>query len=623
MSSMETVDTAGPQRKVEVIEGATVRFAGDSGDGMQVMGAQFSTSSVIHGNDIATLPDFPAEIRAPAGTLAGVSGFQINFSSQEIYTPGDGIDTLFAMNPAALKVNLADLYEGGLLVVNSEAFTDDGLEKAGYKTNPLEDGSLNNYRVVSIPLTRLNRDAVEGLGLDRKAADRCKNFYTLGLAYWIYNRPIEPTVKWIEKKFAGKSDLMEANLRTFRAGWNYGETAELFTSAYHVEKADIQPGVYRKITGNSALVLGVAAASKLSGKDLFYASYPITPASDILHEVSALKNHGMMTFQAEDEIAAICAALGAAFGGSLAVTGTSGPGLALKMEAIGLGIMTELPVIIINVQRGGPSTGLPTKTEQADLLQAWGGRNGESPLAIVAPATPSDCFTMALEACRIALKFMTPVIILSDGYLANGAEPWRIPEVDDLPAIDAPFCTKPNAEDGFNPYTRDERLARPWAVPGTPGLQHRIGGLEKQHITGNVSYDPKNHDFMVKLRQDKIDGIANDIPPLKVFGDESGDLLVLGWGGTYGSITTAVERARKAGKKVSQAHLRYLNPFPKNLGEVLSRFKKVLIPELNLGQLRTLIRAKYLIDAKGLNKVQGRPFQVAEVLEAIDKALED
>ncbi len=623
MSTAESLNPVNLNRKIQAVESATVRFAGDSGDGMQLMGSQFTTSSVMHGNDVSTLPDFPAEIRAPAGTLAGVSGFQINFASQDIHTPGDGIDALFAMNPAALKANLRDLIDSGLLVVNSETFTKDSLEKAGYKENPLEDGSLNSYQVVSIPVTKLNRDAIEGLGLDRKSGDRCKNFFMLGLAYWVYNRPTEPTVKWLEKKFAGKDNVLEANKRTFNAGYNYGETAELFTSSYKVDKADIKPGVYRKITGNSGVVLGLVAASKLADKPLFYASYPITPASDILHEISVHKNHGVTTFQAEDEIAAMCSVLGAAFGGSLAVTGTSGPGLALKMEAIGLGVMTELPAVIINVQRGGPSTGLPTKTEQSDLMQAIYGRNGESPVAVVAPATPADCFNMALEASRIALKFMTPVILLSDGYLANGAEPWMIPDVDSLPKIDVNYTTETNSDKGFQPYVRDERLARPWAIPGTEGLQHRLGGLEKQHITGAVSYDPENHDFMVNLRQNKIDGIADDIPPLQVNGGETGDLLVLGWGGTFGSITTAVDRERKAGKSVSSAHLRYLNPFPKNLGEVLSNFKTVLIPELNLGQLRTIIQAKYQIKAKGLNKVEGRPFQIAEIQSAIKKALEE
>lgn len=618
-SSMEEKENQ-LQRPVEIIESATVRFAGDSGDGMQLLGSQFTTASVIHGNDVATLPDFPAEIRAPAGTLAGVSGFQINFSSQEVFTPGDCIDALFAMNPAALKANLGDLIPNGLLVVNKDAFTKENLDKVGYQSNPLGDGSLSAYRVVEIPISALTRDAVEGLGLDRKTADRCKNFFTLGLAYWVYGRPLEPTLEWMEAKFGAKPDLLDANQRSLRAGYHYGDTTELFTSSYKVDKADIESGVYRKISGNSAIALGLIAASKLSDKPLFYASYPITPASDILHELSAFKNYGAVTFQAEDEIAAACAALGASYGGGLGVTGTSGPGLALKGETIGLAVMTELPMVIVDVQRGGPSTGLPTKTEQADLLQSFVGRNSECPVAVVAPSTPSDCFEMAIEACRIAMQFMTPVILLSDGYLANGAEPWKIPSIEELPIIDVSFHEK---IEGFQPYSRDERLARPWVVPGTPGLEHRIGGLEKQHITGAVSYDSQNHHFMVNLRQQKIDGIAGDIPPVKVKGDPSGDLLILGWGSTYGAITTAVDRARKQGKSVSHAHLRYLNPFPQNLGEVLKSFRKILIPELNLGQLRMMIRARYLIDAAGLNKVQGLPFQIAEIVEAIDKALEE
>ena len=609
------------KRQSTIIESATVRFAGDSGDGMQLLGDQFTNASVIHGNDVATLPDFPAEIRAPAGTLAGVSGFQINFSSQDIHTPGDRIDALFAMNPAALKSNLRDLVANGLLIVNKDAFNSDNWEKVGYSSNPLDEGNIRSeYRVVEIPITTLNRDAVEGLGLDRKAADRCKNFFTLGLAYWIYSRPLEPTIQWLEKKFAKKPEVLEANLRSLKAGYNFGETAELFDVTYQIQPAEIEPGIYRKISGNTALVMGLIAASKLSNKPLYYASYPITPASDILHELSNHKNYGVYTFQAEDEIAAVCSAIGASYGGSLAVTGTSGPGMALKGEGIGLAVMTELPLVVVDVQRGGPSTGLPTKTEQADLMQAVFGRNSECPVAVVAPATPTDCFIMAIEACRLAMQFMTPVVILSDGYLANGAEPWKIPEVDDLPKIDVDYFDE--QVDEFQPYVRDERLSRPWAIPGTPGLEHRLGGLEKQHITGNVSYDPDNHQFMVEIRQQKIDGIRDDIPSIDVHGDEEGELLILGWGSTCGAITTAVQRAREAGKSVSHAHLRYLNPFPKNLGEVLSRFQKVLIPEMNLGQLRHLIRAQYLVDAHGLNKVKGRPFQVSEIEEAIDQYLQ-
>lgn len=609
------------QKPVEEIEGATVRFAGDSGDGMQLVGGQFTTASVVFGNDVSTLPDFPAEIRAPAGSLAGVSGFQINFSRQTVYTPGDQVDTLFALNPAALRANIGDLRKGGLCIVNEEAFTKDGLDKAKYDSNPLEDGSLDEYRVVAVPVTKLNREAVDGLGLDRKSADRCKNFFTLGLAFWLYGRPIDKTVEWIEDKFSKKPAVKEANIRSLNAGFNYGETIELFASTYRVDKATIKPGKYRKITGNNGLALGLTAASKISGKPLFYASYPITPASDILHELSASKPYGVTTFQAEDEIAAVCAALGAAYGGSLAVTGTSGPGLALKMEAIGLGVMTELPIVIINVQRGGPSTGLPTKTEQADLLQALFGRNGECPVPVIAAASPADCFDAALEASRIAMRYMTPVILLSDGYIGNGAEPWPIPDVASLPRIDVPFYQSGNGE-AFRPYQRDERLSRPWAVPGTKGLEHRIGGLEKQNVTGNVSYDPENHHMMVALRDEKVMGIQNEISPLEIEGDANGELLIVGWGSTYGAIQTAVERAVKQGKPVGYVHLRHLHPFAPNLGEIVKRFPKVLAPEMNLGQLRMLLRARFLVDVKGLNKVKGRPFQVKEILEKIDEMLE-
>lgn len=609
-----------PQRTIQEVESATVRFAGDSGDGMQLAGTQFTTATVFYGNDISTLPDFPAEIRAPAGTIAGVSGFQINFSSQKVHTPGDKIDALFAMNPAALKVNLRDLITGGLLVVNSDAFTKDNLEKAGYEDNPLDTEELDPYQVVSVPITKLTREAVEGTGLDRKAADRCKNFFTLGLAYWVFDRPLEPTKEWIEKKFGKRPAVMEANLLALKAGHAFGETTEVFQSTYRIAKAEIDPGLYRKVSGNEAIAIGLIAASKLAKKPLFYGSYPITPASDILHELSGKKRFGVSTFQAEDEIAAMCATIGAAYGGSLSVTGTSGPGVALKGEAMGLAVMLELPCIIVNVQRGGPSTGLPTKTEQADLLQAMFGRNGECPMPVLAARTPADCFDTAIEAARLALKFMTPVILLTDGYIANGAQPWKIPETSALPAIDVQYHTK---GENFQPYARNERLARPWAVPGTQNLQHRIGGLEKQHITGNVSYDADNHEYMVKLRQEKIDGIQNDIPPVDVLGDKNADLLIVGWGSTYGAITTAVEKANQEGKPVACVHLTHLNPFPKNLGDVLSQYKKILIPEMNLGQLRHLIRARYLVDAQGWNKVKGRPFQVNEIYEAIQKTLEE
>ncbi len=607
------------EKKVQEIENATVRFAGDSGDGMQLVGGQFTTASVVFGNDISTLPDYPAEIRAPAGSLAGVSGFQINFSSHEIYTPGDKVDALFALNPAALKVNLPELRKGGMLIVDSDAFTKDGLDKAGYESNPLEDGSLSEYKLVSIPITSLNTQAVDGLGLDKKTANRCKNFFTLGLAYWLYDRPMDSTIQWIEEKFAKRPAILEANVRTLKAGYHFGETTEIFASSYRINRAAIPPGTYRKITGNDGIAMGLIAASKIAEKPLFYASYPITPASDVLHELSSKKGYGVTTFQAEDEIAAMCSVIGAAYGGALSVTGTSGPGVALKSEAIGLGVMTELPSVIINVQRGGPSTGLPTKTEQADLLQALVGRNGECPVAVIAASTPADCFDTAYEACRIALKFMTPVILLSDGYLGNGSEPWRIPEIDLLQKIEINYHTENHH---FNPYARNERLSRPWAVPGTPNLQHRIGGLEKEHLTGNVSYDPDNHEYMVKLRQEKINGIQEDIPHAEVHGNPIGELLVLGWGSTYGVIMTAVEKAQKEKKPVSSVHLKYLNPFPKNLGEILSKFNQILIPELNLGQLRYMIRSRYLIETEGLNKVKGKPFQVNEIYEKITEMLE-
>ncbi len=616
-----TTEEVKVSRKVEEIEGAIVRFAGDSGDGMQLAGTQFTTASVVSRNDVSTLPDFPAEIRAPAGSLAGVSGFQIHFSSNQIYTPGDLIDALFAMNPAALKSNIEDLKKGGLLVVNSDAFTKDGLERAGYESNPLEDGSLKKFHLVPIPITKITREAVESTGLDRKAQDRCKNFLTLGLAYWVYGRPLEPTIEWLKKKFSKNPPILEANLNALNAGYYYGETVELFTSTYNVkESTTIEKGTYRKVTGNEALAIGFIAASRFSSKSLFYGSYPITPASEILHELSAMKKFDVVTFQAEDEIAAVCAALGAAFGGSLAVTGTSGPGVALKTETIGLGVMTELPLVVVNVQRGGPSTGLPTKTEQADLFQAIYGRNGECPVPVVAPKTPADCYAMAVEASKIALRYMTPVILLSDGYIANGAEPWRIPEKEEWETIDVPYCTE---SDNFHPYARDERLSRPWAIPGTPNLQHRIGGLEKEHITGNVSYDPQNHEYMVKLRQEKINGIQEEIPLLDVYGDATGELLILGWGSTYGVIQTAVEEARAEGYPVSCAHFRYLNPFPKNTKEVLSRFRKILIPEMNLGQLHTIIRANFLIDAYKYNKIQGKPIRVDEIKNVIKDTLED
>jgi 2-oxoglutarate ferredoxin oxidoreductase subunit alpha len=633
--------------KVQELESVTIRFAGDSGDGMQLAGTQFTNVSAILGNDIATFPDFPAEIRAPAGTLAGVSGFQVHFASTDIHTPGDRLNALVAMNPAALKTNLRDLEPGGILVVNSDAFGTSDLAKAGYKTNPLDDGSLKGYRVIRVPVNKLNREAVAECKLSPREADRCKNIFALGLVYWMYERPMEPTLKWIKDKFSKNPAVLEANTRTLKAGYNYGETVEILPVHYKVAKAKIPPGTYRKITGNEALAYGLVAASQLSNIPLVYSSYPITPASSILEALSDMKRFGVKTLQAEDEIAAIGVAIGASFGGAIGCTGTSGPGICLKSEAIGLAVMTELPLVVIDVQRGGPSTGLPTKTEQADLLQVLYGRNGECPVAVIAAKTPSDCFNMAFEAVRIATRFMTPVILLSDGYIANGAEPWPIPKIDSLPRIEIKHPTAPNAKgevvkqaeppangqtregdhyppaaDGkFLPYKRDEFLVRPWAVPGTAGLEHRIGGIEKQDVTGNVNYEPANHEHMIRTRAQKVANIALTIPDLKVEGATEGDLLLIGWGGTYGAIATAVQRAVRNGKKVGHAHLQYLNPMPKNTGDVLKRFKKILVPELNAGQLIQLLRAKFLVDAVGLNKFQGRPFLVSEIEAKIEEML--
>ena len=612
---VETID-----KPLEELDTVTIRFAGDSGDGMQLTGTQFTNTSAIMGNDISTLPDFPAEIRAPAGSLPGVSGFQLNFSSQDIRTPGDQPSVLVAMNPAALKVNLPDLEEGGTLIINSDEFTKENLAHAAYTSNPLEDGSLAGYRVHTLPISTLNMNALKGaVELSRKEIARSKNFFALGVLYWLYDRPLEPTLDWVRAKFKKNPELVKANEVALKTGYNFAETTEVFTTHYRVKKAVIAPGRYRKITGNEATAIGFVAAAELAGRPLFYGSYPITPASDILHELARHKNFGVKTFQAEDEIAAVCAAIGASFAGHVGLTGTSGPGVALKQEAIGLAVMTELPLVIVNVQRGGPSTGLPTKTEQADLFQAVWGRNGECPAIVIAPATPADCFDMAIESVRLAFKYMVPVFYLSDGYLANGAEPWAVPAIDKLPKIDVKFTTDPS---NFMPYARDEAtLARPWALPGTPGLEHRIGGIEKQHITGNVNYDPENHHLMVKLRQEKVDRAVADIPPVAVFGDETGKVLVLGWGSTYGSITSAVEKMRNEGKSVSSAHLRHLNPFPKNLGQVLSGFETVIIPEMNLGQLCTMIRARYLIDAIPFSKVKGRPFQIREIIRKVEEYL--
>jgi 2-oxoglutarate ferredoxin oxidoreductase subunit alpha len=616
---------------VELVE-ATVRFCGDSGDGMQLAGTQLTNTSALIGNDIATFPDFPAEIRAPRGTKAGVSGFQIHFASTEIFTPGDQVDALVAMNPAALITNLSDLVVGGILVVNKDAFDAKGLEQAGYKTSPLTDGSLDRYRFIPVDMTVNTRNAVAGQGLSQKEADRCRNFYAMGLVFWLYDRPLDPTLRYINDKFAKNPTVAEANRRALHAGYNYGETVEAFQNQFHVPKAKLAPGKYRNIMGNQATAIGLVAAAKRSGKTLYYASYPITPASDILHELCKFKNFGVRTFQAEDEIAAMTSIIGAAFGGAMGVTGSSGPGIALKGEGMGLGVMTELPMLIVNVQRGGPSTGLPTKTEQADLLQAYYGRNGECPLAIIAARSPADCFDVAQEAWRIATRFMTPVMILTDGYIANGSEPWRIPDVAALEPIEvthpSPSGAANGADDGndhaaeaFMPYRRNERLGRPWALPGTPGMMHRIGGLEKQDVTGNVNYEPANHQHMINTRAKKIANIALDIPLAEVEGCDSGDLLVVGWGGTYGALETAVRRQVAAGAKVGHLHLRYLNPFPRNLGEVLKRYKKVLVAELNLGQLRSLLRSEFLVDCLGLNKVEGKPFHVHEVETKIRELL--
>jgi 2-oxoglutarate/2-oxoacid ferredoxin oxidoreductase subunit alpha len=602
------------------LERVTIRFAGDSGDGMQLTGSQFTRTAAAFGNDISTYPDFPAEIRAPAGSLPGVSGFQLSFSSTEIHTPGDAPDVLVAMNPAALKANLGELPAGGALIVNEDAFTPQNLQKVGYAANPLTDGSLKQWNVFNVPISTLNGRALEGLGLTNKQVDLTKNFFALGLMFWLYERDMAGTTAWIDDKFSKRPEIAEANKRALKAGYNFGETTEIFHERYIVPPAKLAPGHYRNITGNEATALGFVAASKLAGRDLFYGSYPITPASDILHQLAGYKNFGVKTFQAEDEIAAIGAAIGASYGGAMGMTASSGPGIALKSEALGLAVMVELPLVVIDVQRAGPSTGMPTKTEQADLLQVLYGRNSDSPVAVVAPATPGECFLYAIEAWRLALKYMTPVVYMSDAFLATGAEPWRIPNVDDLPSIAVENRTE---REGFYPYLRDEKtLARPWAVPGTPGLEHRIGGLEKADILGNVSYDPDNHHRMQLLRQAKIAGIAGDIPPLDVHGPAEGDLLVLGWGSTYGAIRSAVERLQANGASIAHAHLRYLNPLPANTGEVVSSYKRVLIPEVNLGQLSMLIRARFLIDAIGYNRVRGKPFRIAELEAEAERILQ-
>ena len=613
--------TSTATKPITNIDEATVRFCGDSGDGMQLAGTQFTNTSALLGNDVATFPDFPAEIRAPRGTKAGVSGFQIHFSSNEIFTPGDTVDALVAMNPAALATNLADLRPGGMLLVNKDAFEKKGLAQAGYEVDPTEDDSLAEYKCHTVEMTKLTRLAVEGLGLTVKEADRCRNFFAMGLVFWLYNRSLDPTLRFIEQKFGKRPEVANANVAALKAGYHYGETVEAINTQYHVGPAKLQPGTYRNIVGNTALAWGLLAAARQSQKQLFLGAYPITPASDVLHELAKHKHFDVLTFQAEDEIAAVTATIGAAFAGALSATASSGPGIALKGEALGLAVITELPMIVINVQRGGPSTGLPTKTEQSDLVQAMFGRNGECPMPVLAARSPGDCFDIVQEAWRIAVRFMTPVMVLTDGYLANGSEPWRIPELADLPKVEVEHPGPENNGSEFMPYQRDERLARPWAIPGTPGLMHRIGGLEKQDGSGNVSYDPDNHEHMCQTRAKKVAIVADDIPLQQIDGPDRGELLVLSWGGTYGACATAVHQAQQAGKKVSHCHLRHLNPFPRNLGQILPNFQQVLIPELNLGQLNMMIRSTFLLPAVGLNKIQGKPFSVGEIVEKIDEVL--
>jgi 2-oxoglutarate ferredoxin oxidoreductase subunit alpha len=606
-------------RKREVLDKAVIRFCGDSGDGMQITGNQFTNTVALYGNDLSTFPDYPAEIRAPAGTLPGVSGFQIQFSSGDVYTPGDAVDALVAMNPAALKMNIADLRANGILIVNSDNFRENDLRKAQMKSNPLEDHSLDGYRVFAVELARLTRAALLDLGLDAKSMDRCKNFFALGMCYWLYNRPMDSTYRWLDDKFKKKPLLAEANKLAMKAGYSYCEATEAFQISYEIPPAKLAPGVYRNLSGNQALALGFVTASQKSGLTLFQGSYPITPASDILHELSMYKDFGVITFQAEDEIAAITSAIGAAYSGALSITTTSGPGMALKTEAMGLAVAIELPLVVCDIQRGGPSTGLPTKTEQADLLQALFGRNSEAPIPVLAASTPGDCFWVAFEASRIAVKYMVPVIVLSDGYLANGAEPWRIPELSEIPEIPVSFAKNPQ---GFMPYSRDpETLARPWAIPGTPGLEHRIGGIEKQDVSGNINYEPLNHERMVRLRAAKVEAVAQEIPETMPAGDPDGDLLIVAWGSTYGPITAAVHSERKRGHRIGHVHLRFLNPLPRDLGEVIARYRRVLVPEMNMGQLLFLLRAKYLVDALGYNKIQGRPFKQAELEAKIEELL--
>ena len=606
------------KKPIQEVDVVTIRFAGDSGDGMQLTGTQFTNNTAIFGNDLSTLPDYPAEIRAPAGSLGGVSSFQLQFSEKDVHTPGDNLDVLVAMNPAALKVHLSDLKENGILIVNTANFSKRNLKLAGYESNPIEDKKIrSNYRLIEVDMTKIVTTALEDVDLSPKLKARSTNMFALGLLYWLYERDLDTTINFLNKKFASKPVIIESNVKALKTGYYYGETIEAIKTTYRVSKAKFEPGIYRNIMGNEATALGLLAASINSELNLFYGGYPITPASDILHYLSNYKNFGVKTFQAEDEIAGVCSALGAAFAGDLAVTASSGPGIALKGEALGLAVITELPLVAINVQRGGPSTGLPTKTEQADLFQAMYGRNGECPMVVLAPSTPSDCFTTLYEAAKIAVEFVMPVMVLSDGYIANGSEPWIIPDISDLDII------KPNIikeHDDYKPYQHNkEKLARPWAIPGSPNLEHRIGGLEKASITGNVSYDPDNHDMMIRHRQNKVDIVQDFIPDIEPYGDSSGEVLVVGWGGTYGAIRSAVEKSKAEGLNVSHVHLRYLNPLPKNLGELLVRFNNILVPELNLGQLLSIIRDKYLVDAKGLNKIEGKPFTSNEILEKIKK----
>ncbi len=614
--------TSVSNKPIEEKTTVVIRFAGDSGDGMQLTGTQFTNESAIAGNDIATLPDYPAEIRAPAGTLAGVSGFQLHFASDRVFTPGDQPQVLVAMNPAALKVNIEDLDDGSVLIVDTDAFTKSNLRKAGYDENPLDDGSVDRLQVIKVPLTKLTTTALADLGLPNKAMVRCRNFFALGLCSWLYNRPTEETLVWIGKKFKKAPQLIEANTLVFKAGWNYGETTDAFTVSYEVKPASsIAAGLYTSITGNKALAYGLMAAAAKAGRQIFLGSYPITPASDILHELAAHKELGVITFQAEDEIAGVCSAIGASFGGAIGVTTSSGPGIALKGEAIGLAVMVELPLVIVNVQRGGPSTGLPTKTEQADLMQAIYGRNGESPVAVLAPCTPTDCFNAAFEAVAIAIRHMTPVFLMSDGYLANGAEPWSIPKFAELDDIPAKYWTQAL---GFHPYLRNEdTLSRPWAIPGTPGLEHRVGGLEKDYDSGNISYDPANHERMSRVRASKIAAIAYDIPPAKVEGSELGEVLVIGWGSTYGAISETVERLNAEGISAGHLHLRWINPLPRDVDKVLKRFKHVVVAEMNLGQLVRILRDRFLVDAIPLNKIQGQPFKIRELIEPIRAIVEE